>query len=61
LRGIPTKEGFDRDEYPPAIADEGGKGASVRYIKSVENRSADGLMGRQLARYCDQQSFVFER
>jgi hypothetical protein len=49
LRGIPTKKGFDRDEYPPAISDEGGKGASVRYIKSVENRSAGALMGRQLA------------
>jgi len=30
LRGIPTKKGFDRDEYPPAMSDEGGKGADVR-------------------------------
>jgi hypothetical protein len=28
LRGIPTKKGYDRDEYPPAMADEGGEGAS---------------------------------
>jgi hypothetical protein len=34
---------------------------SVRYIKSVDNRSAGALMGRQLAGYCNQQSFVFER
>lgn len=61
LRGIPTKEGFDRAEYPPAMSDEGGKGASVRYIKSVENRSARRVLGRQLAPYCNQQSFVFER
>jgi hypothetical protein len=61
LRGIPTRKGYDRDEYPPAIADEGGKGASVRYIRRKENRSADRLMARQLAPYCNGQSFVVER
>jgi hypothetical protein len=43
------------------MSDEGGKGASVRYIKSVENRSAGRLMGLQLSPYCNGQSFVFER
>jgi hypothetical protein len=27
LRGIPTRRGYDRDEYPPALSDEGGRGA----------------------------------
>jgi hypothetical protein len=26
LRGIPTKKGYDRDEYPPAMTDEGQEG-----------------------------------
>lgn len=38
LKGIPTKKGYDRDEYPMAMCKEGGKGASVRYIKPKENR-----------------------
>lgn len=61
LRGIPTKAGFDRDEYPPAIAREGGAGASVRYIPASVNRSAGAVMGDQLEAYCDGQSFRFER
>jgi hypothetical protein len=36
LRGIPTKPRYDRDEYPPAMSDEGGKGADVRYVESGE-------------------------
>ncbi len=48
LRGIPTRAGFDRDEYPPAASDEGGAGASVRYVRSSENRSAGARLGREL-------------
>ncbi len=48
LRGIPTRTGYDRDEYPPATADEGGKGASVRYVRSSENRSAGARLGREI-------------
>jgi hypothetical protein len=48
LRGIPTRAGFDRDEYPPATADEGGKGASVRYVRSSENRSAGAQLALEL-------------
>jgi Deoxyribonuclease NucA/NucB len=44
LRGIPTKLRYGRDEYPPAMSDEGGKGADVRYILSAENRSAGSVM-----------------
>ena len=45
LQGIPTRSGFDRDEYPPAVAREGGKGAHVRYVRSSENRSAGPTWG----------------
>jgi Deoxyribonuclease NucA/NucB len=61
LSGIPKRKGYDRDQYPPAIADEGGKGASVRYIARKVNRTAERLMGKQLEPYCNGQSFVVER
>jgi Deoxyribonuclease NucA/NucB len=61
LRGIPTKPGHDRDEYPPAVSREGGQGAHVRYVRSRENRSAGSVMGRQLRPFCDGQRFEFER
>ena len=48
LRGIPTRAGFDRDEYPPATSAEGGAGASVRYVGSSENRSAGARLGREI-------------
>jgi Deoxyribonuclease NucA/NucB len=61
LRGIATKRGYDRDEYPPAMADEGGKGADVRYVLSAENRSAGSVMRRQLTPDCNEQRFIFAR
>ena len=61
LKGIPTRRGFDRDEYPPAMSDQGGEGASVRYIEFRENRSAGRLMGERLRPFCDGQRFYFER
>jgi hypothetical protein len=51
----------DRDEYPPAMVDEGGMGASVRYVLSGENRIAGGVMKGQLRPYCNEQRFIFER
>jgi hypothetical protein len=39
------KEGLDRDEYPPAMFAEGGKGASVKYISGSDNRGAGSTMG----------------
>jgi hypothetical protein len=70
LRDIPTKPGFDRDEYPP---DEGrGKGrglqrgfnprgwkADVAYVPSAENRGAGSVMGAKLRRYCDGVKFRY--
>lgn len=42
---------LDRDEYPPAIAREGGTGAVVTYIEAGDNRRAGSLMGQQFANY----------
>lgn len=60
LRGLPTRPGYDRDEYPPAVSAEGGAGAVVRLIPSGDNRSAGGKMGHVLGPYCDGQAFVFQ-
>lgn len=57
LAGIPTKTGFDRDEYPPAMSAEGGAGADVAYVPSSENRSQGSVMGQELSAYCDGQGF----
>ena len=57
LRGIPTRPGMDRDEYPPAMAREGGAGADVRYAPSSENRSAGASMGARLEPWCNGQAF----
>jgi hypothetical protein len=48
LKGTPTKPGYDRDEFPPAVLDTGGKGASVRYITPSDNRGAGSSMGHQM-------------
>lgn len=50
LQGIPprSKQGLDRDEYPPATFFEGGQGSSVKYIPSPDNQGAGGSMGSQL-------------
>ena len=39
---------MDRDEFPPAILDSGGHGASVRLIPRGDNRGAGASMGRQM-------------
>src|SRR5919106_3269413 len=61
LRDIPTREGFDRDEYPPAVGRGRGPGlergrnprgwrADVRYVPSSENRSHGATLGDRLER-----------
>ncbi|HKJ50860.1 MAG TPA: RHS repeat-associated core domain-containing protein [Gammaproteobacteria bacterium] len=47
LRGVPTKKGLDRDEYPPAMFKEGGAGASVRHINIKDNRGSGSCIGAQ--------------
>ena len=48
-----TIPGLDRDEYPPAMSMEGGKGASVRHINSSDNRGSGSVISHQLRNYSD--------
>lgn len=53
LAGIPTKDGYDRDEFPMAMCAEGGEGASVQYVEPSDNRGAGSWVGNQLEQYQD--------
>lgn len=53
LKGIPTKKGYDRDEWPMAMCEEGGKGADIEYITPSDNRGAGSWVGNQLEDYAD--------
>ena len=70
LDNYPTREGRDRDEYPPAVGRGNGKGlergrnprgwkADVRYVPSSENRSHGALLGAKLRRFCDGTRFRY--
>ena len=43
-----TMPGYDRDEYPPAMFEEGGTGAYVQYVKPSDNRGAGASMCYQM-------------
>jgi len=65
LKGIPTRAGYDRDEYPPAVSEESGlhtdgRRSSVAYVPSSENRSGGSVLGRALSGFCDGQKFIIE-
>ena len=53
LRDYPVKPGKDRDEYPPRMFEEGGRGASVRPISPSDNRSTGASMGNHLRKHPD--------
>lgn len=53
LKGIPTKKGYDRDEWPMAMCQEGGEGADIKYITPSDNRGAGSWVGNQLEDYPD--------
>ncbi|CAB4917364.1 unannotated protein [freshwater metagenome] len=71
LIGIPTRPGYDRDEYPPAV----GRGryrssltrgifptgwmAHVEYVPSSENRSHGSVLGIKLRRFCNGTRFRY--
>lgn len=67
---LPTKTGYDRDEYPPAVGR--GKGfhvlgfeprgwkADVAYVGSHENRSHGALLGARLRPFCNGQRFKYD-
>jgi hypothetical protein len=71
LSDTPTKVGYDRDEYPPAVGR--GRGprwlrrginpvgwmADVAYVQSSENRSHGSTLGIKLRRYCNGQQFRY--
>ena len=70
LRDIPTREGFDRDEYPPAVGRGRGRGlergrnprgwkTDVRYVPSSENRSHGATLGDRLERFCNGTRFRY--
>ena len=70
LEDIPTREGYDRDEYPPAVGRGKGKGlergrnprgwkADVRYVPSSENRSHGATLGAKLADFCNGTRFRY--
>lgn len=42
---LPTKHGYDRDEYPLACTYEGGTNADVKYISPHDNRGAGACLG----------------
>lgn len=53
LKGIPTKKGYDRDEWPMAMCEEGGVGADIEYITPSDNRGAGSWVGNQLEDYAN--------
>jgi hypothetical protein len=69
LEDVPTRDGYDRDEYPPAVGR--GRGfhirginplgwkADVAYVGSKENRSHGSTMGIKLRRFCDGVKFKY--
>jgi hypothetical protein len=70
LRDIPMREGFDRDEYPPAVGRGRGTGlergrnprgwkADVRYVPSSENRSHGATLGDRLEPFCNGTRFRY--
>ena len=70
IRDIPTRQGFDRDEYPPAVGRGRGPGlergrnprgwkADVRHLPSSENRSHGPSLGNQLEPFCNGTHFRY--
>lgn len=53
LKDIPTKKGYDRDEWPMAMCREGGEGADIEYISPSDNRGAGAWVSNQLDRFPD--------
>lgn len=57
LAGVPTKKGYDRDEYPMALCQEGGSGADIKYIKPADNRGAGSFIGNKVDHLPDGSQF----
>lgn len=70
LAPIPTRKGYDRDEYPPAAGRGKGKSlergssprgwqADVMYVPSRENRSHGSSLGGKMRKYCNGTRFRY--
>ncbi|CAM2947080.1 hypothetical protein PASE110613_08885 [Paenibacillus sediminis] len=59
LKGIPTKSGYDRDEWPMAMCAEGGSGANIAYISPSDNRGAGSWVSNKLENYSDGTRVLF--
>lgn len=70
LENVPTRPGYDRDEYPPAVGRGRGAGlmrgkdptgwkADVAYVSSHENRAHGLALGVKLRRYCNGTRFRY--
>jgi hypothetical protein len=59
LAGIDAREGYDRDEWPMAMCEEGGAGANVAYIDAGDNRGAGAWVGHRLEPYPDGTRVLF--
>ncbi|MGN7197786.1 NucA/NucB deoxyribonuclease domain-containing protein [Bacillus mycoides] len=57
LANVPTKKGYDRDEYPLAMCKEGGGGADIKYIKPSDNRGAGSYIGNKVEKLPDGAKF----
>ena len=53
LRGYGSISGYDRDEFPMALFEEGGQNSDVRYISPSDNRGAGSYIGNRLRNYPD--------
>jgi hypothetical protein len=58
IESLPTRPGYDRDEYPPALARRHSK-TDVAYVPSHENRSHGAALGDYLRGYCDGTRFKY--
>ncbi|MCM3169696.1 DNA-entry nuclease [Peribacillus simplex] len=59
LENIQTRMGYDRDEYPMAMCEEGGAGADIEYITPSDNRGAGSWVSHQLSDYPDGTKVLF--
>lgn len=59
LKGIQTQSGYDRDEWPMAMCQEGGEGADIAYISPSDNRGAGSWVGNQLSAYENGEKVLF--
>ncbi|GAA3791383.1 putative T7SS-secreted protein [Amycolatopsis tucumanensis] len=59
MKQVPeTQQGLDRDEYPPAMFEEGGAGSSVKYLHNSDNRRAGRSVQQQTAGLADGEEVI---